>query len=652
MEELIFHNSQDEYYRFPFGAVECGSSINLKLKVNSRSFVDSASVILIREGGSEEKAPMSIGEVRGEEHTYYADVFAPVEPGLLWYYLEVVVEGESYYYGNNEGHLGGIGSIYRSVPPFYQITVYRVGASTPDWFKKAVMYQVFVDRFYNGSKEGKVLSTKKNSFLYANWDDTPMYIKDSRTGAVTRWDFFGGNLPGLIEKLDYLKELGISVIYLNPIFEAPSNHKYDTADYMKIDPMFGDNETFRELCTKAGKLGISIILDGVFSHTGSDSIYFNRYGNYPGPGAYQSEYSPYYSWYRFKGCRDSYECWWGVESLPNVNEMDPGYADFIINGHDSVIKYWMKQGARGWRLDVADELPDEFISLIRKTMKSMDKDSVLIGEVWEDASNKISYGGRRSYLMGEELDSVMNYPFRDIMTDFIMNKQDARHTSRALMKIYENYPLHNFYSNMNLIGTHDVPRILTILGEAPSEDGMSSAEKEKYRLPEQQKKVGLARLKLLSLIQMTFPGVPSVYYGDEAGMEGYKDPLNRGTYPWGRENKELLLWYKSIIAIRNKYDIFSTGSWIPIYAEGDVFGYIRMIKEGRDVFGNSAHDNFAVVLVNRNRESEQEAIIDLSRWYSGVLYDLPERNRAEELAHGILNVGLKPLEGKILIAKQ
>lgn len=651
MEEHVFHDSQDEYCRFPFGAVECGSSVRLRLIIGGKRFVDSVSVILIKQSGSEIKVPMGVEEAQGEKLTFAANIFAPAEPGLLWYYFEIIFEGEACYYGNNEGSFGGKGGIYPSTPPFYQITVYKEGAKTPDWFKKSVMYQVFVDRFYNGSKDGKVLSTKKNSFIYANWEDTPMYIRDCQTGAVARWDFFGGNLPGLTQKLGYLKELGIGVIYLNPIFEAPSNHKYDTADYMKIDPMFGDSEDFRKLCSEAGKLGISIILDGVFSHTGSDSIYFNKYGNYPGPGAYQSKASPYYSWYRFKDSRDSYERWWGVESLPNVNEMDPGYIDFIITGDDSVIKHWMRLGAKGWRLDVADELPDEFIALIRKTMKSIDEDSVLIGEVWEDASNKISYGVRRSYLMGEELDSVMNYPFRNIMIDFLMNRQDAAHTRKALMRIFENYPLHNCYSNMNLIGTHDVPRILTILGEAPLEEGLTTNEKENYRLSEVQRRLGIDRLKLLSLIQMTFPGVPSVYYGDEAGLEGYGDPLNRGTYPWGRENKELIDWYRTIIGIRNKYDVFSTGKWIPIEGSGDVFGHIRVIEVGRDIFGNPADDNRAVVLVNRNKDAETPVSLDISRWYMGRMYDLLKENEAVDVSDGSLKLVLGPLEGKILIAR-
>lgn len=651
MDALFFHNSHEEKYRFPFGAVPCGSKVRLGLTAHASSQINAVDVIVSAGSGIEQRLRLTLMDGMGEVMYYTVEVDLPQEPGLLWYYFELVMEGKRYYYGNSESSLGGIGRVYDAIPTGYQITVYKGEAKTPHWYKKSVMYQIFVDRFYNGSKDGKVLNPKKNSFIYANWEDTPTYIRDCEKGSIARWDFFGGNLQGVINKLGYLRELGITVIYLNPVFEAPSNHKYDTADYKRIDPMFGSNDTFKDLCEKAEQLGISVILDGVFSHTGSDSIYFNRYGSYPGIGAFQSAESPYYSWYRFKCSRDDYECWWGVESLPNVNEMDPGYIDYIVTGRNSVIKQWMDLGAKGWRLDVADELPDEFIQILRKTMKEKDVDSVLMGEVWEDASNKESYGKKRAYLMGEELDSVMNYPFREIMIDFFNGRQDARHANDVLMSIYENYPLHNFYSNMNLIGTHDVPRILTILGDAPGEQQLSQAQKEAYRLPEVQKSLGIARLKLLSLIQMTFPGVPSIYYGDEAGLEGYKDPLNRKTYPWGNENSELLDWYKAITFIRGKYDVFSTGKWIPIYAEGDVYGYVRSIVNGRDAFGEPCEDNTALVLVNRSRDRRQPVSIDMGKWCKSIMHDLLEGSKVVNFVEGRMDITLEPLQGKLYIEK-
>lgn len=651
MDLYIVHDSRGEEYRSPFGAVPCGSEVRLGLRIMGANSVSLAELVVDEDGGAEHRVTMSLQQSREAGALYAASINLPLQPGLVWYYFYLVIDGESYYYGNNERSLGGVGQLYGSTPPKYQITVFAREAQTPRWYKKAIMYQIFVDRFRNGNAAGKINNPKKNSFIYANWEDTPAYIKDCGTGAVSRWDFFGGNLDGVLEKLEYLKELGVSVIYLNPIFEASSNHKYDTGDYMKVDPMFGTAGTFRELCRKAGELGISIMLDGVFSHTGSDSLYFNKYGSYPGTGAYQSPESPYYSWYRFRGARDDYECWWGVDSLPNVNEMDPGYLNFIITGQDSVIKHWMELGARGWRLDVADELPDEFIRLLRKTMKEKDPDSVLMGEVWEDASNKESYGRRRAYLLGEELDSVMNYPFRTMMLDFILGRQDGKQVKDALMSIYENYPLQNFYCNMNLIGSHDVPRILTLLGEAPEEQQLSQLQKEAYRLPGDKRALAIARLKLLSLVQMTFPGVPGIYYGDEAGLEGYRDPLNRGTYPWGREEPELLEWYKLITAIRNRHDVFSTGKWIPMDFEGDILGYIRKVEDNRDVFGEESRSNTALVLVNRSRTGAFQVSADIGRWYGGILYDLLSAGEAVDIPGGRLDIRLEPLQGRILIEK-
>ncbi|HHV71091.1 MAG TPA: glycoside hydrolase family 13 protein [Clostridia bacterium] len=651
-QNWIFHDSHQSKYRKPFGAVACGKKIILSLSVKSQHKPDGVILRLWKNNREEERIEMNLVSQTGQDFFYQIDFTAPSNPGLLWYYFIVYKEGKTYYYGNNEAKLGGIGAIYEYEPPSYQITVHKKEAVTPNWFKEAVMYQIFVDRFFNGCEDGKILARKDNCHIYTNWyEDVPVYRRDPESGRIVSYDFFGGNLLGVIKKLPYLKDLGINVIYLNPVFESASNHKYDTGDYKKIDPMFGDNSTFELLCAKAQELGIYIILDGVFSHTGSDSIYFNKEGNYPGLGAYQSKDSPYYSWYRFYHYPDQYECWWGIDTLPNVNEMEPSYQDFIIYGEDSVLKYWMRLGAKGWRLDVADELPDEFIKVFWKTMKEVDPDSILIGEVWEDASNKISYGKLREYLWGEELDSVMNYPFRNIFLDYLLNRKNARETHLRLMQLYENYPRHYFYSLMNLIGSHDVPRVLTLLGDAPPEESLSKEEQARYRLSPEQKELALARLKLFTLIQMTFPGVPCIYYGDEAGMEGYKDPLNRGTYPWGRENRELLNWYKKVIALRNSYPVFKTGEWISFYVQEDVYGYIRRIGKGRDIFGQERQTSTAILLFNRNHLKKIEFELDLSKWCAGVFVDLLNGKREIDLGDGIINLSLLPLEGKVLLQR-
>ena len=649
MVKGIYHDSHQLFFRTPFGAVPCETAVRLRLEVFSPEPVQQAVLRLWKYNREEERITMDLVEAEGERQVYEVSFSTPEVPGLLWYFFIVYHDGNTYYYGNNHHRLGGIGEVYFCEPPSYQITVHKKDLVTPHWFKEAVMYQIFVDRFYNGCEGGRIMHPKPNSTIYTNWwEDIPVYDRDPETGKIISYDFFGGNLYGVLKKLPYLQELGVSVIYLNPIFESPSNHKYDTSDYKKIDPMFGDNELFQTLCREAKELGIAIILDGVFSHTGSDSIYFNKEGNYPEVGAYQSPESPYYPWYRFSRYPDLYECWWGIDTLPNVNEMEPSYQNFIIYDEDSVLRYWMKLGAKGWRLDVVDELPDEFVKNFYGVLKAIDPEAVLIGEVWEDASNKISYGKLREYLLGDELDSVMNYPFRNIFLDYLLGRRDARETHLALMQLYENYPLQHFYALMNLIGSHDVPRVLTLLGDAPPENMLTKEEQARFSLSPEKRKLAIRRLKLLSLIQMTFPGVPCIYYGDEAGVEGYGDPLNRRTYPWGREDRELLAWYKKIIALRNRHDVLKTGEWIPLYAEGHVYAFLRRISQGRDVFGQKKKDNVAILIFNRHETEEISLSLDLSRWYRGKLVDVLG-GKEITVEDGRLPLCLQPLEGKVFI---
>ncbi len=634
----LVHDSQDSFYRNPFGAVACNTEVILRLKVLAEEAVDSVHLRVWKKG-KEQNVEMAAVEGR----IYEAVLTAPSDPGLMWYYFFVIREGNVYYYGNNPQRLGGLGLLQEQVPPSYQVTVYNGNFVVPPWFSETVMYQIFVDRFYNGLEDEKVHNPKKGSLIHGQWHDTPVYIREPQTNGILRWNFFGGNLWGVIKKLPYLKELGIGVIYLNPIFESPSNHKYDTGDYLKIDPMYGRNETFERLCKEAAKLGMRVILDGVFSHTGSDSVYFNKEGNYSEVGAYQSPESPYYKWFRFSHYPDAYEAWWGIGTMPNVEEMEPSYRNFIMYDENSVVRYWMKLGAAGWRLDVADELPDEFIRELRQVMKEQDHHSVLIGEVWEDASNKVSYGQNRAFVWGEELDSVMNYPFRKILLEFLLGENDALLTHRKLMNLYENYPAPCFYACMNLLGSHDVPRILTLLGEGVPQDALNEAEQEKMRLSQEQRELGIARLKLAVLWQMTFPGVPCVYYGDEAGMEGYADPFNRGPYPWAREEVELLSWYGRTIMLRNSSEAFKKGIWRLLYADGDVYGFIR--RYGKET---------VAVVINRNAVSAHVITLKLGLWGKGLWQELlTERPKGPlQIQEEAEEFVLSPLEGRVFLHQE
>ena len=548
--DFAFHNSHIREYRSPFGAVPIGSKIKLKILTNIGA---DAYLKVIDFYDKEKEIKMNWEGNSGNRSLFSAILDTSNLLGMNKYYFIIKRDGREFYYGNNNEVLGGEGNIYYSNPNPYQITVYE-DSYIPEWFQQGIIYQIFVDRFCNGNKDGKINNPKKNSFIYDNWYDEPRYIKGNN-GEILKWDFFGGNLRGVINKLDYLKDLGITIIYFNPIFESVSCHKYDTGDYENIDPMFGTEEDFIELCKKAKSYGIKIILDGVFSHTGEDSKYFNRYDNYKSVGAYQSKESKYFKWYRFSNYPDDYECWWGFKNQPDVDELNPSYLDYIVTGENSVIAKWMKLGASGWRLDVADELPDKFIELLKKRIREIDNDSILVGEVWEDASNKVSYSEKRKYLFGRELDSVTNYPLRDNILNFVKGNINGGTFAKRIYSLYENYPINNFYSTMNLLGNHDTERIFTVLNE-------------EYRL-----------LELALVIQMIFPGVPLVYYGDEAGLSGFKDPSNRKTYPWGRENTRILNLYKRLIDLRKNNPILLKGDFFIYSEEGDIVVVKREYKD-------------------------------------------------------------------------
>ena len=601
----ILYNSWSPNHKIPFGAIELGEE--LKINVKAIEDINEIYLIIANDNGIIKEVNMN----KCENNIFSIDnIYLDIED-IYFYYFKVIknVYGniQTKYYGksNNSGNCQEYYNEYDINK--YQITVSKK-VNTPKWFEEGVLYHIFVDRF---NKTGKIHNPKKNSFMYANWEDTPMYIKNSE-GEIARWDFHGGNLKGIISKLNYLKSLGISIIYLSPIFEAQSNHKYDTGNYKAIDPMFGDEEIFKELIEEAKEKGMSIILDGVFSHTGDDSIYFNKYGNYDSLGAYQSKESKYSSWYNFKNYPNEYDCWWGVKSMPNVNENEESYMDYIIRDKDSVINKWMNYGVKGWRLDVVDELPNKFLDELRKETLKANNESILIGEVWEDASNKISYNERRKYLLGNQLNGVTGYVFKNIILDFLTYKISSSDAYNKFMTIKENYPKYAFKSNLNLLGTHDTPRILTELNE----------DKE--------------LLNLAVAIQMTFEGVPYVYYGDEAGMTGGKDPDNRKTYPWKNEDKELIAFYKKMIKDRNNNEVLSRGDTTFLNLENeDVFAYIRHME--------NSQENEVLVIVNRSN-NENTVSINLKEVYKSI----KSAEEEYELIDNKVYIRLEPKSFKIL----
>ena len=523
-----------------------------------------------------------------DDHVHYSVSYTPAQTGVVWYSFDLAAsDGATWRYGAREGWTTGEGDFAYGNPPSFQLTVYVPRQTQPDWYKNGIVYQVFPDRFARGAdwreRAEKALAAHREGparVLVEDWDTPPAY-KKSEDGDILEWDFYGGTLRGVREKLDYLADLGVTVIYLNPIFEAASNHRYDTADYLRIDPMLGDEEEFCALAREARKRGISIMLDGVFNHCGQDSRYFNRYGNYPEPGAWQGDESPCRDWFFFNE-DGTYDGWWGNPDLPDVNEKSPEYRELIC-GQDGVVRKWLRAGARGWRLDVADELSDGFIEDIKAAMVAERPDGALVGEVWEDASNKMAYGKLRQYFEGTELDGTMNYPLRTALLAFVRNQIGAPEMAARLEQLRENYPRDAFFSCLNLLGSHDRERLFTMLGDAPDPDTLSEEECAAFRLDEGHASLAMSRLWLTVLLQLTLPGVPCVYYGDERGMEGFRDPYNRAAFPWDGGRMDCATVFRNAIAVRKALPVLTTGDFEPFADGEDVFGFWRRGEDGECV---------------------------------------------------------------------
>ena len=567
---MIRFDSRNTQYKNPFGAVSCGTKVDYFVFCDE--YAEYAKLFVYRD----EEAINIINMI-----------YDPIFKGFRASY-EFTVEGLYFY----SICLGGQYVTERGMSDEekkFQQTVYIDEDVQPRGYAGGIMYQIFPDRFNIGSC-GVLKTPFPDRIIHENRDDIPAYLPDE-TGEYRNKDYFGGNLRGIEEKIPYLKSLGVTVLYLNPIGEAHSNHRYNTADYMKVDPLLGTEDDFRSLCAACEEAGIKVILDGVYSHTGDDSIYFNRYHRYDSEGAYDNETSPYRKWYFFNE-DGTYRAWWDFDSLPEVNETDPSYTEFIC-GENGVIDHWMNLGASGFRLDVADELPDSFIKEIRKRIKIYGKDKLLLGEVWEDASNKISYGERRTYLYGDELDSVMNYPFREAIIDFVKNG-NAAGLSETVMSVQENYPKRVLDILMNSLSTHDTERIITSF----IWDGEGNRDfQATFHLNEGDYMKGIEMVKLATVLQFTLPGIPCIYYGDEIGMQGCKDPFNRGFMKWDGPDENLLSFVREMAEFRKNRPALSDGVFVPYMASDGFVSFMR--KNSEDTL---------FVAVNR---SEEEVAVSL-----------------------------------------
>ncbi len=576
----ILFDSKLPQFKTPFGTLTPGEVCTLNIHIPASVQASGVTCVLLYESGDHcRDIPLEFKMKRGAYEIYQGKFSIPYT-GLYFYHFRIqnrVGSFRLFKQGDDTNMEAG---------DLWQVSCVPADFTTPDWAKGAIIYQVFPDRFYASGKvdlKGKLqpYTVHKDWYEEVDWKPTP-------EGLVLNNDFYGGNFKGITEKLDYIASLGTTILYLNPISKSFSSHRYDTGDYKTPDPMLGTEADFAALCRAAHARGIKVILDGVYSHTGSNSLYFNKEGTFPGKGAYQSPDSPYHSWYTFYQWPDNYHSWWDFDTLPTVNKMDPAFIDYVITGEDSVVAHWMKLGADGFRLDVADELPDEFIKLLRDRIRGIDPEAFLLGEVWEDASNKQAYGKRRTYFTGAELDSVMNYPFREAILNFTRGRDSGWQLKNTVMSIVENYPAQVVACNMNHLGTHDTPRILTALVD--DFDGPRE-EKARRRLSRNQMDVARDRLLMASFLQFTLPGSPSIYYGDEACMEGYKDPFNRRTYPWGREDWEILNHYKRLGRVRKLCQPLRLGD-IQFFEAGDKhLGFCRSYQgETVRVYANRSGD--------------------------------------------------------------
>lgn len=629
----IEHNTRDQKYRNPFGAQPTDAYIDLHLDIeNGEEGVDftllhyayglsafASGQVMMKRVSHEKTLPTHDPEATQWTESYHARMRTPDESCLLFYWFEVRLKNHSSLFVYTDANRPGMAAWGPNCPKYgaeeehyifpFQVTVYEADFKTPAWYAGQVMYQIFPDRFARRkdfSFNEMIHAHPASERIYHEEWTEEVDIKGRPETGYLACDFFGGSLKGVTENLDQLTKLGVKVLYLNPVFAARSNHRYDTADYMEIDPILGSLEDFDELIAETKKRGIAVILDGVFSHTGADSVYFNKYGRYPGMGAYRAAQkkapSRYYGWYSITVDERNvyYDSWWGFPELPAVNENDLSFREFIF-GPEGVIAFWLNRGVKGFRLDVSDELPDGFIRALRKTVKRYQADAVVLGEVWEDASCKVSYGSYRDFIFGNTHDSIMNYPFRDVMLAFFKHYIDAPRMRDLLDNIRENYPPMAFAANMNMLSSHDTPRFITSV--TGLEDPGNRIQQLQIKLSADERLRGERILMYAYTVALLYPGTPSIYYGDERAMEGYRDPFNRRTFPWQEQAGQVEEHLAKMSALRGKYAVLQTGFIEWKKCQGRGFSFKRYFVDGKDMLGHAQSGvNEALISCNAGGE--------------------------------------------------
>ena len=554
----ILFDSKLSQFKTPFGVLHPGKPCTMHIQIPVSCRTTRVQLLLLRENcGTEREIEMSLQE-RGELYECYGCTFALERAELYFYCFRITTANEQFRLfkqGNDTNMEAG---------DLWQLSCVEERYPVPEALRGAVMYQIFPDRFYQ-SGVCDCAEKLRPYWVHEDKSDVPVYLPDEH-GEVLNNDFYGGNLNGICEKLPYLQELGVEILYLNPIFMAFSTHRYDTYDYKRIDPMLGTEADFSALCSRAHALGMKVVLDGVFSHVGSRSPYFQS--------AISNPDSPYRDWFQFKHYPDVYESWWGITTLPFVDKSNESYIRYIIDDEDSVLAHWLRLGADGFRLDVVDELPDAFVERLRRRLRELDPEAILIGEVWEDASNKIAYNVRRRYFTGRQLDSVMNYPWQKAILRYVRGEDGGEALGERIMTIAENYPPDVLSAVMNILSTHDTARALTALIDPTDAD---RAELAKRHMDELTRERALQLLRMAAFLQFTLPGAPCIYYGDEAGMDGYRDPFNRRYFPWGQENEPLQAFYASLARLKKESPALRRGDVTVVEAGNGRLLFLRKV---------------------------------------------------------------------------
>lgn len=533
--------------------IECKTAARLEVAVKRSLAVESCTAEIRYDGRQPTNTVLLKSHTEGDLDVFCTEVCFD-EPGLI--FCVISLHGS---FGVRFVCDDGTGFALRETAANdIQITAYERKYAPPDWLDGGVFYQIFIDRFARGGD----CPVRDDVIILDDWDNGIPEYNDGRHEFKNN-TFFGGTLIGAAEKLDYLASLGVTCVYLSPCFEAYSNHKYDVGDYMHVDGMFGGDKALADFVSEASKRNISVILDGVFNHVGDCSIYFDRYKKHF--GACTSKESPYYDWFDFNDYPDSYDCWWGMKNLPKVKRTRE-FRDFICN---MVVPHYMSMGIAGWRLDVADELEADFLDELTFAVKKCRPDAVVLGEVWEDASNKIAYDERKRYFLGSQLDSVMNYPLRNGITAFC-TERDASLLKTVLRILWQHYPPEQMRHTMNILGTHDTDRILTVLGKKDI-FGCGDDELARMTLSHDEYQDAAKLLRLAYTVLAFMPGVPCIYYGDEIGMQGYHDPFCRLPYKWNNADGSLRKHFTQINSLRRRLKNFVLGDMSVLETADDVF---------------------------------------------------------------------------------